>query len=140
MQHIRYIMRAMALYTVSEAAQLLNVSPDTIRRWITSGKLESSGESQSRKLIPGVSLAQLAENNAPPSPHAPGGSSARNRARGLVTGISKNSVMAQVDVQCGPFRFVSLMSAEAVNEMGLHVGATADIVVKATTVIVEVPR
>lgn len=117
---------------------MLGVSGDTVRRWIEAGTLAAvSGEGE-RTAVDGVDLARLAVDRAK-VPHDAGDhlSSARNRLIGLVTAIKKDAVMAQVEMQCGPFRMVSLMSSEAVEELGLQVGSRAAAVVKATTVIVE---
>lgn len=128
----------MAHYRISEAARLLGVSDDTVRRWIDGGRLAAGRDSKGRAVIDGAALAAWAQELA----HAPaveGRSSARNRFLGLVTSIKADEVMAQVDLQCGPFRVVSLMSTEAVRELGLEIGSLAGAVVKATTVIVETP-
>ncbi|MFT4050923.1 MAG: TOBE domain-containing protein [Microbacterium sp.] len=124
-------------YRVSEAARLLGVSDDTVRRWIDQGLLPSEG---SPATIPGAALAEraVALAAAPPEPDVL--SSARNRFTGLVTRVQTDGVMAQVDIQAGPHRIVSLMSAEAARELGLEPGSLATAVVKATTVIVETPK
>ncbi|WP_427018690.1 TOBE domain-containing protein [Pseudarthrobacter sp. P1] len=128
----------MARIRVSEAAHLLGVSDDTIRRWIDNGTLPGTKDASGRLAVEGLDLANLARKQAA-SPDDPAGSrsSARNRFTGLVTGIVTDTVMAQVELQCGPFRVVSLMSSEAVRELGLELGSVATAVVKATTVIVE---
>lgn len=126
----------MSQYRVSEAAGLLGVSADTVRRTIDAGELHAGRDEAGRVVIPGQALARWAQDRAN-SPTAGSGSSARNRFTGLVTAISADDVMAQVDLQCGPYRMVSLMSSEAVRDLGLEVGARATAVVKATTVIVE---
>ncbi len=128
----------MASYRISEAARLLGVSDDTVRRWIDGGKLPAGRDESGRAAVDGAALAAWATELA----HAPaveGHSSARNRFLGLVTSVVVDGVMAQVDLQCGPFRVVSLMSAEAARDLGLEVGSLATAVVKATTVIVETP-
>ncbi|MFT0763419.1 TOBE domain-containing protein [Scrofimicrobium sp. R131] len=131
----------MAQYLISEAATLLGVSSDTVRRWIAADKLSSVTNAHGRQVIEGADLARFAQEMAPAERQATwAGSSARNRAVGLVTEIIADQVMAQVNLQCGPFRFVSLMSREAVEELNLQVGDTAAAVVKATNVIVEVPK
>jgi len=124
-------------FRISEAASLLGVSDDTVRRWIDAGAL-AADTSSSRTTIAGADLAAFAVERArrPDDPDA-GHSSARNRFVGLVTAITADTVMAQVELQCGPFRVVSLMSSEAVRELGLEVGSRAAAVVKATTVVVE---
>ena len=128
----------MQAYRIAEAARLLGVSDDTVRRWVEQGELATTGASPAE--IPGDALAALARERAgataDPSDRL---SSARNRFVGLVTRVIADGVMAQVDIQAGPHRVVSLMSAEAVRELGLEVGSLAVAVVKATTVIVETP-
>jgi molybdopterin-binding protein len=128
-------------YRISEAAALLGVSDDTVRRWVDAGSLAASTDEGGRAVVEGVDLAAfaVARAHAPDDPAA-GTSSARNRFTGLVTAITTDRVMAQVELQCGPFRVVSLMSSEAVRELGLEVGDRALAVVKATTVVVETPR
>lgn len=125
---------------ISEASRYLGVSDDTLRRWIDNGTLEASKNESGRTVVDGLALAQLAKKNAllPDDPSGVG-RSARNRFMGLVTDIKLDTVMAQVELQCGPFRVVSLMSSEAVRELGLEPGSVAIAVVKATTVLVETP-
>ena len=123
---------------VSEAARFLGVSDDTIRRWTDNGTLTAHQDDSGRVAVDGLELAQLARSQAKlPGDQSLVGSSARNRFVGLVTGITMDTVMAQVELQCGPFRVVSLMSSEAARELGLELGSIATAVVKATTVIVE---
>jgi molybdopterin-binding protein len=126
---------------IKDAALYLGVSDDTVRRWIEAGTLDSSRDDAGRTVVDGLALARLARNNAvlPPDPSGIG-RSARNRFVGLVTNILMDTVMAQVELQCGPHRVVSLMSSEAVRELGLEPGSIAVAVVKATTVIVETPQ
>jgi len=129
----------MPSYRISEAARLLGVSDDTVRRWIDHGVLPTNGAAPVE--IPGDALAakavELAHSAADPTDRL---SSARNRFTGLVTRVHREGVMAQVDIQSGPHRVVSLMSAEAVRELGLEPGSLAVAIVKATTVIVEIPK
>lgn len=129
----------MTSYRIAEAARLLGVSDDTVRRWIDQDALPVTTDSPAR--IPGESLARHAVALAA-APPPPGDvlSSARNRFTGLVTRVQVDGVMAQVDIQAGPHRFVSLLSAEAVRELDLQPGSLAVAVIKATTVIVETPR
>ncbi|PWH05484.1 MerR family transcriptional regulator [Brachybacterium endophyticum] len=129
----------MTTFRVSEAAPLLGVSDDTVRRWIDAGSLPSSRDESGRTVVEGADLARrLASGNGQTDP-VRRGSSARNRFVGIVTGITRDTVMAKVEMQCGPHRVVSLMSSEAADELGLEVGSLATAVVKATTVIVETP-
>src|SRR5699024_6291879 len=126
-------------FRIAEAAQLLGVSDDTVRRWIEQGTLSATGATPAE--IPGDALASLARERAAAAADPTDRlSSARNRFVGLVTRVTADDVMAQVDIQSGPHRVVSLMSAEAVRELGLEVGSLAVAVVKATTVIVETPK
>jgi molybdopterin-binding protein len=128
-------------FRISQAAQLLGVSDDTVRRWIEGGALESGMDDSGRMVVDGAELAAFARSHAGAAPDPSGvGRSARNRFVGLVTAVTTDTVMAQVELQCGPHRVVSLISSEAVRELGLQVGSLAVAVVKATTVIVETPQ
>lgn len=125
---------------IRDASQFLGVSDDTVRRWIDNGTLASSKDASGRTVVDGLALARLARKNAVlPDDPSEIGRSARNRFVGLVTEITMDKVMAQVELQCGPHRVVSLMSSEAVRELGLELGSVAIAVVKATTVMVETP-
>ena len=130
----------MSQIRIKEAATYLGVSDDTVRRWIDQGTLPSGKDDSGRATVDGLALARLAREQAvlPDDPSGVG-RSARNRFVGLVTDIVMDTVMAQVELQCGPHRVVSLMSSEAVRELGLELGSVAIAVVKATTVIVETP-
>ena len=128
-------------YRIAEAAELLGVSDDTLRRWTEAGRVASTTES-GRTVIPGADLAALAESLADhPDRDATRAASvsARNRLAGIVTTVTKDTVMAQVDMICGPYRMVSLMSAEAAEELGLAPGVRAIASVKSTSVVVERP-
>lgn len=129
----------MTSYKIADAARLLGVSDDTVRRWVDAGTLPTTGASPVE--VPGEALAAHAVELArTPGDPADVLSSARNRFVGLVTRVQADGVMAQVDIQAGPHRVVSLMSSEAVRELGLVPGSLAVAVVKATTVIVETPK
>lgn len=126
---------------IKEAAELLGVSDDTMRRWVDSGAVAHEVDEANRKVVDGKALAEFAKAQASPIPDPSGvGRSARNRFVGLVTDVVSDTVMSQVELQCGPFRVVSLISTEAVRELGLEPGSVAVAVVKATEVIVETPR
>lgn len=126
---------------IRDAAELLGVSDDTVRRWIDDGHLSTTNDDSGRKVVDGARLAEFVRSNAGRVPQDPVGvaSSARNRFAGLVTKVTTDKVMAQVEMQCGPFTVVSLMSTDAVRELNLEPGSVAVAVVKATTVIVETP-
>ncbi len=127
-------------YRIAEAAGLLGVSDDTVRRWIDSGRLPASRDGGRPAHVDGADLARLAAQlHEAPEPGATRGSSARNRLTGIVTRVVRDTVMAQVEIQAGPFRLVSLMSREAADELGLDVGVRAVATVKATQVSVDVP-
>jgi molybdopterin-binding protein len=126
---------------ISDAARFLGVSDDTVRRWVDSGQLAGARDASGYAAVDGLQLARLARRQAVlPADPTGIGSSARNRFVGLVTDIIADNVMAQVELQCGPHRVVSLMSAEAVRDLGLEPGSVATAVVKATNVIVETPQ
>lgn len=130
----------MATYRMSEAAALLGVSDDTVRRWAEAGRLASRQSHAGHRVVDGADLAALATSlSAEPAPGAVTRASARNRLRGLVTRVVRDRVMAQVELQCGPFRVVSLMSREAADELQLEPGVLAVASVKSTNVVVELP-
>jgi molybdopterin-binding protein len=131
----------MPAYRMREAAELLGVSDDSLRRWADSGRVDSTTDATGRRVIAGAELARFATENAAPVPEAGPMSreSARNRFVGLVTRVIRDTVMAQVDIQAGPHRFVSLMSREAADDLGLEPGVLAIAAVKSTNVVVEVP-
>lgn len=132
-------------YRIAEVADLLAVSDDTVRRWVDAGRLpvDSSG---GRAQVEGAALAafaeQLVEEAEATERQRTGAAavSARNRMSGIVTSVRKDDVMAQVEMICGPYRVVSLMSADAATELGLEPGSRAIASVKSTNVVVEVPR
>ena len=126
---------------IRQAAELLGVSDDTVRRWIDGGSLTAHKDQAGRMTIDGAVLAEFARTHSgkPSANPLSSESSARNRFTGIVTAVTTDAVMAQVEMQCGPFRVVSLMSSEAVRDLGLEPGRIAVAVVKSTTVIVETP-
>jgi molybdopterin-binding protein len=130
-------------FRVREAAELLGVSDDTLRRWIDAGRVPTAADDGPMR-INGVDLARLAEEVAANAEHpnvgSVGGTSARNRMVGLVTRVVRDKVMAQVEMQAGPYRIVSLMSREAADDLKLEPGALAIASIKATNVVIEVPN
>ncbi len=133
----------MALFRFRQAADLLGVSDDTVRRWAETGRLPTVTDSAGRRAVEGLALARFAEGLAAAVPRGRNGpmsrESARNRFTGLVTKVTRDAVMAQVELQAGPFRLVSLMSREAADELCLEPGHLAVASVKATSVVIEVP-
>src|SRR6476469_3695749 len=130
----------MPTYRIKQAAELLGVSDDTVRRWVDSGRLEASIDG-SRQVVDGARLAQLAQEIAESGEHPEPGpvvsASARNRFVGIVTRVVRDTVMAQVEIQAGPHRVVSLMSREAADELELEPGVLAIASIKSTHVVVE---
>jgi molybdopterin-binding protein len=129
----------MTQFLVSEAAALLGVSDDTVRRWADAGRLPLVRGESGRRVVEGADLAAVAQQLAGEAA-AGGATSARNRLRGIVTRVVKDTVMAQVEIQAGPFRVVSLISREAADELGLEVGVLAVASIKATNVVIERPE
>jgi molybdopterin-binding protein len=133
----------MQRFRISEAAALLGVSDDTLRRWAEAGRVPTTSDESGRRVIEGAALARFAEEIATaterPAPRPVVSESARNRFLGLVTKVTRDTVMAQVEIQAGPHRIVSLMSREAADELGLEPGVLAVAAVKSTNVVVEVP-
>ena len=133
-------------FRISEVAALVGVSDDTVRRWADSGRLATVRDEAGRLAIEGPELARFAaalaaDAGASATAAAPVvGESARNRFPGIVTRVTRDGVMAQVEIQAGPHRVVSLMSREAADDLGLQPGVLAVAAVKATNVVVELPR
>jgi molybdopterin-binding protein len=129
-----------AALRVGQAAEMLQVSVDTLRRWEAEGRLRTERSPGGQRMVPIEEITRLLterRTRALDRPIVAG--SARNRFPGIVTRIDKDRVAAVVEVIAGPHRMVSLMTAEAVDELGLRVGDDAVCVVKATNVIVEIP-
>jgi len=127
-------------YRIGQAAELLGVSADTVRRWADAGRLAARVGPRGQRLFEGAELARFARELAGEAPaHQPRAQSARNRFVGIVTKVVRDKAAAQVEIQAGPHRFVSLITREAADELGLAPGMVVDAVVKATSVGVEVP-
>lgn len=132
----------MTSLTPGQVAELAGVSVDTVRRWTDQGELSSTRLDNGHRTIDGVELARflvarVAEGGADTSTH---GLSARNRFRGIVTRVVRDGVAATVEIQSGPHRVVSLITAEAVDDLGLEPGVLADAAVKSTDVLVDRAR
>jgi molybdopterin-binding protein len=126
-------------YRISQVARLLGVSDDTVRRWTDSGRLPATRDANGRRSIDGVTLAAFAAALADvPDPEGER-HSARNRLTGIVTKVTRDHVMAQVEMAAGPFRVVSLLSREAADQLGLVPGVMAIASIKATNVTIELP-
>jgi len=125
---------------IGEAAELLGVGVDTLRRWEADGRLETVRTEGGQRLVAlGEVSRLLAERRRSTSDRPIVAQSARNRFSGIVTRVERDGIVAVVEVLSGPHRLVSLMTAEAVDELGLAIGVEAVCVVKATQVIVEIP-
>ncbi len=134
----------MPFFRVREAAELLGVSDDTVRRWADAGRLATSSDAAGKRVVEGAALAafarEVAAESARPQPRPVVSESARNRFVGLVTRVVRDTVMAQVEIQAGAHRVVSLMSREAADDLGLEPGVLAIASVKSTNVVVELPE
>ena len=125
---------------IGKAAELLRVSPDTVRRLIDTGHIKTGRSAGGQRQIDGAALARYMAGQPRPKTPAAVSESARNRFQGIVTRVVKDGVAAQVEIQAGPHRLVSLLTREAVDELDLKPGMPAVAVVKATNVGVELPR
>jgi molybdopterin-binding protein len=134
----------MPAFRIKEAASLLGVSTDTLRRWADGGRIDTITDASGRLAVDGAALAEFARELAESADHPEDkmvvAHSARNRFSGLVSRVVRDGVMAQVEIQSGPHRFVSLLSREAADELGLEPGMVAVAAVKATNVSVEIPK
>ena len=130
----------MTSYRIGQAAELLGVSVETVRRWADAGDLQTTRTDGGHRVVDGAELARFAQTAEPlHEPSSIGAQSARNRLPGIVTKVVRGDVMAQVELQAGRHRIVSLMSREAADEMALEPGMLAVAAVKATSVVVELP-
>jgi molybdopterin-binding protein len=134
----------MPTFRIKEAANLLGVSADTLRRWADGGRIETTTDVSGRLAVDAVALGRLAQDLAESAGHGEDSvvvaHSVRNRFSGLVSRVVRDTVMAQVEIQAGPHRFVSLLSREAADERGLEPGTLAVAAVKAANVSVEIPK
>ena len=133
----------MSTFRIREAAALLGVSYDTMRRWAEGGRIEQITDASGRLAVDGAALARFARERAESAAYPDDGvvsaQSVRNRFPGLVTRVIRDTVMTQVEIQAGPHRFVSLLSREAADELELEPGVLAVAAVKSTNVSVEIP-
>jgi|SRR6266496_199740 molybdopterin-binding protein len=134
----------MPTFRIKEAADLLGVSNDTLYRWIEAGRITAADDPSGVMAVDGTALATLAQELAESSDHAEDtlviAHSIRNRFSGLVTRVVHDTVMAQVEIQSGPHKFVSLLSREATDELGLEPGMLVVAAIKATNVSLELPQ
>ncbi|MFI6687528.1 molybdopterin-binding protein [Streptomyces sp. NPDC050485] len=129
----------MQSYTIGQAARLLGVSPDTVRRWADGGRVTTHRDETGRRLIDGQDLAafSIEVGQSPNGEEEEPYTSARNAFPGIVTAVKLGDVAAQVEIQAGPHRLVSLLTREAVEELGLEVGMQATARVKSTSVHID---
>ena len=130
----------MTTYSSSQVADLLGVSPDTVRRWCDDGRLKATRTEGGHRYVSGKELARhLTEQTKAYEPASVFGQSARNRFTGIVTSVQRDKLTAIVEIHAGRHRLVSLMTREAVDELGIEPGDLATAAVKSTSVIIEVP-
>ena len=125
---------------IGQAAELLRVSPDTVRRLVDSGEVKTVRSTGGQRLIDSAALARYMAAQPRPAAPAVNRESARNRFAGIVTKVTRDLVLAQVEMQAGPHRIVSLISRESADELGLKPGVMAIASVKSTNVVIELPR
>src|ERR1700682_6025317 len=139
-QRICYGVRVGTHLRIGQAAELLRVSPDTVRRLVDSGHIKTGRSAGGQRQIDGAALARYMAAQPRPIPPAVVSESARNRFSGIITRVVKDGVAAQVEMQAGPHRIVSLITRESVDELGLKPGLIAVASVKSTNVVIELPR
>ena len=118
-------------HTIGEAARLLGVSVDTVRRWDRQGRIRTRRDRANRRLVPGTEIDRLRETRDDR------GLSARNRLRGTVREVKVEGLLAQVELEAGPYRVVAVITREAAESLELKPGMPATAVVKATSVLIE---
>ena len=121
----------MQSYSAGEAARLLGISLDTLRRWDRQGRIRTRRDAANRRVVPASEIDRLRGRGASPE------LSARNRLTGTVREIHREGLLAQVEIEAGPFRVVAVITREAADELGLRPGSPATAVVKATSVMIE---
>ena len=130
----------MARLRIGQAAEFLRVSPDTVRRLVDAGELKTVRSAGGQRLIDSAALARYMAAQAKTEPPEMIRESARNRFPGIVTRVVRDTVMAQVEMQAGPHRVVSLISRESADALGLKPGVVAVASIKSTNVVIELPR
>ena len=130
----------MARLRIGQVAELLRVSPDTVRRLVDSGQLKTARSAGGQRLIDSATVARYMAAQPRTEPPPVARESARNRFPGIVTRVIKDTVMAQIEMQSGPHRIVSLISRESADELGLKPGVVVVASVKSTNVVIELPR
>ncbi|MER6996787.1 TOBE domain-containing protein [Streptomyces sp. NPDC000410] len=131
----------MPSYSIGQAAELLGVSSETVRRWADGGRFRMDRDGAGNRVIDGVSLAAFAQERGAGLHPVPEGvvTSVRNAFAGIVTAVTADDIVAQVEIQSGPHRLVSLVTRESVEELGIEVGVTVTARVKSTNVHVDLP-
>jgi len=130
----------MARLRIGQVAELLRVSPDTVRRLVDGGELKTVRSAGGQRLIDSAAVARYMASQPRVEVPAVARESARNRFPGIVARVIKDTVMAQVEIQSGPHRIVSLISRESADELGLKPGVVVVASVKSTNVVIELPR
>ena len=126
-------------YRIGEAAELLGVRAETIRRWERAGKIRTVRSAGGQRLIPAPEVARLMAQSRASAPRPTASGSARNRFAGVVTAVKRDKLVATVEIMAGPHRVLALTTREAVDEMRLRPGMQAVATIKATNVVVELP-
>jgi molybdopterin-binding protein len=127
-------------YRIGEAANVLGVRVETLRRWEREGRLVSSRTAGGQRRVPASEVARLLAERRRRDPQEIGGQSVRNHFPGVIVAVRKDEVAATVEIMAGPHRILSLLTREAVDELRLEPGMPAIAAVKATNVSVELPR
>src|SRR6266511_2590434 len=118
-------------YSAGEAAKLLGISLDTLRRWDRQGRIKTRRDRANRRLVPASEIDRLRRRAQPAD------LSARNRLAGVVREVKREGLLAQVELEAGPYRVVAVITREAADQLELKPGVPATAIVKATSVLVE---